>query len=135
MKFAVDTNVLFTFFWTNSFTKGILVDQSFEFISPEYAIEELKEHKAEICSKTRISEKEFNELLKELAIFVDFRPIEEYKEYLNKVGSIVDKDDIDFIALALKHNCPIWSNDPHLKTQSLIEVFTTKELIKESNLE
>lgn len=68
MKFVVDTNILFTFFWKNSFTKGILVDQ-----------------------------------------------------------------DFDFIALAIKLNCPVWSNDPHLKQQSLVKVFNTNEFIKEFN--
>src|SRR3989344_316680 len=131
MEFVVDTNILFTIFWKDSFTKGILIDQDFDFISPEYALSELKKHSDEICSKTRISQKEFKELLRELAIFVDFRELKEYSKFLHKSDLIPDKDDIDFIALALKHNCPIWSNDPHLKQQSLIKVYTTDELIKE----
>jgi len=43
---------------------------------------------------------------------------------------IADPDDIDFLALALSADSAIWSNDPHLKQQSLAKVFTTKELIE-----
>lgn len=41
-----------------------------------------------------------------------------------------DSDDADFLALALFSNSAIWSNDPHLKKQSLVPVFTTKDLLK-----
>mgnify|MGYP001595203714 CR=1 FL=1 len=41
MKFVVDTNILFTFLWKDSFTKGILLDQELEFFAPEYALEEI----------------------------------------------------------------------------------------------
>jgi len=43
---------------------------------------------------------------------------------------ISDPDDIDFLALALLTNAAIWSNDSHLKKQSLVPVFTTDDIIK-----
>ena len=48
---------------------------------------------------------------------------------MQKVFNIQDKDDVDFIALALKLNLPIWSNDKDLKKQTLAKVYTTKEVI------
>ena len=41
-----------------------------------------------------------------------------------------DKADSDFIALSLKYNCPLWSNDAILKKQDKIAVISTKELIE-----
>jgi len=38
---------------------------------------------------------------------------------------------ISYIALALKLNCPIWSNDTDLKQQDRIKVYNTKELLEE----
>jgi len=130
MKFVVDTNVLLTFFWKDSFTKGILLDQDFEFFAPEYALEEINENLSEILQKTSISLEQFKELRRDLAICVEFIPLERYSEFLQKVSDIPDKKDIDFIALALKLKLPVWSNDKHLKQQSLVKVFTTEELIK-----
>lgn len=131
MKFVVDTNILFTFFWQNSFTKGILIDQDFKFFAPEYALQEINNHKNEIIIKTGISEENLEELRRDLAACVDFIPTEEYKEFLMKANSLIPeyKDDIDFLALALKLNLPIWSNDHHLKKQSEVKVYTTKEFI------
>ena len=130
--FIADTNILFSFFWENSFTKGILLDQEFNFFSPEHALIEINSHINEIKSKTGITEEKFKELRKDLAICVNFIPLEEYKEFLNESLNLLPKhtDDIDFIALALKLNLPIWSNDHHLKEQKKIKIYTTKELLE-----
>src|SRR3989344_541856 len=98
MKFVVDSNVLFTFFWKDSFTKGILVDQDFDFFAPELSLEEIRRNSQHILEKTGVSEKEFRELLEDIRIFVEFIPIEEYKEFLHKADSIPHKNDMDFIA-------------------------------------
>nr|QBM01182.1 hypothetical protein [uncultured archaeon] len=131
MKFVVDTNILFTFFWENSFTKGILIDQDFEFFSPEYALKEINNHINEIINKTGITNEKFQELRKDLAICVEFVPSEEYKDFLKEASLLLPNypDDIDFLALATKLKLPIWSNDTHLKSQNKIMIYTTKEFL------
>lgn len=131
MKFVVDTNILFTFFWKDSFTKGILIDQNFQFFSPEYALQEINNHEDEIIGKTRISKEKFDKLRHDLAICVEFIPIEEYKEFLKESSLLIPKhqDDIEFLALALKLKLPVWSNDLHLKEQNKIKVYATKEFV------
>ncbi len=114
-KFVVDTNVLFTFFWEGSFTKGLLMDPNLEFFAPEFALEEINEHCNEILEKTRISPEKFKDLRRELCVLVEFIPLQEYSNFLKQAPNIPDKDDTDFIALALKLKCPVWSNDSHLK--------------------
>ncbi len=37
-------------------------------------------------------------------------------------------EDIDFIALALKENCPLWSNDKLLKKQIRVKIINTNEI-------
>ena len=137
MKFVVDTNVLFTFFWKNSFTKGLLVDQDLEFFAPEFALEEINKYSDEILRKTGISLEKFKELRTDLAIFVEFIPLEEYKQFLPEALSLIPlyPNDADFLALALKLTLLIWSNDPHLKRQSKAKVYSTSELLKELKLE
>ena len=40
-----------------------------------------------------------------------------------------DLKDAPYIALALKLNCPIWSQDKALKKQSVVKIYSTEELI------
>jgi len=88
MRRVVDTNILLTFFWKDSFTKGILIDKDFEFFSPEIALEEIKRNSWEIKRKTGISEEEFRNSLRELAIFV------ERKGMINGVSFTVSKGTV-----------------------------------------
>lgn len=97
--------------------------------SPEFALEEINSHCDEILKKTDISLEEFKKLRKELAILVEFIPLEEYSSFMEKASAIPDTDDIDFAALALKLDCPIWSNDKELKQQSVVKIFSTSDLI------
>lgn len=129
-KVVVDTNVLLTFFWKNSVSKRLLPKREFDFFSPQLALEEINSHKSEILKKTGISEEEFQKLREELAMFVEFMPLDEYSGFLQKASQIPDKDDIDFIALALKLSTPVWSNDKELKQQPVVEVLNTKEFIE-----
>ena len=130
MEFVVDTNILFTYFWKQSFTKKILMNQKLRLFSPEFSLEEINNYKSEIIKKTNITEKEFNNIRMDLAIAVEFIPITEYKEFLKQaLKTTPDKNDIDFIALALKLKLPIWSNDSLLKNQDKVKIFSTSDLM------
>lgn len=41
-----------------------------------------------------------------------------------------DLDDAVYFALAIKLNCPIWSNDKRLKQQNIVKVYSTHELAR-----
>jgi len=134
MRLVTDSNILFTFFWKNSYTRKLFINQDLELISPEFSLEEIKKYSEEIIRRAKISKKEFKDIRRELALMVEFIPLEEYSEYLKKASEIsYDKDDVDFIALALKLKCPIWSNDKEFKKQNKIKVYSTLEVLKELN--
>ncbi len=62
-------------------------------------------------------------------------PNEDTWQYVQKAIEISpDRKDADYIALALKLKCPLWSNDKKLKDQEEVRVYSTKELIREFNL-
>ena len=135
MKLVVDSNVLFTLFWKNSIFSKISLRQDLELFAPEFAIEEINKYKKEIMHKTKISEKEFIEIKKELAIRVKFISIEEYTDFLKIALKIINTEkellnDIDFIALALKLKVPLWTNDKLIKKVKDINILNTKELIE-----
>jgi predicted nucleic acid-binding protein len=138
MKFVIDTNVLITYFWSQSIIHDLLLFQ-FDLISPEYALEEINDHADEIMKKTKITKDIFSKRKMELARTVEFIPLEEYESefqivlhlFKNQHHQIDDAllKDIDFYALAIKVGCPIWTNDKGFKKQKDIMVMNTKEII------
>lgn len=129
MRLVVDTNILFTYFWRNSVFNKLLKEE-LELFSPKLALKEIHKYSSEIIRKTKLTKKEFEDLIKDLALEVEFIPIKEYSSLLKKATqNLEDKKDADLLALALRLHCPIWSNDKHLKQQKLIITLTTKEIV------
>ncbi len=131
MKLIVDSNILFTFFWKNATATDLFVFQNLELYSPEFALEEIQKYNSEIVRKAKMSNTEFREIKKELQLLIAFVPLEEYRNYFqNAVKISPDREDVDFFALSLLKDCPIWSNDKKLKEQDKVKVLTTKEVIE-----
>jgi len=131
MKLVVDTNVLFSFFKKESKTRKLISNfEILEPITPSFCIDELNEHKELISEKSRLSDEEFEETLDDLLIFVKVFTLSEYRDFLSDAKTLSpDPDDIDLFALALKLDCPIWSNEKAFKKQSKVKVFSTSDLI------
>jgi len=128
---VVDANILFSFFKSDSTTRQIITNfRLFKLHAPEIALEEIIKHKSLICNKAKISDIEFIELVEYLKTFIKFEDENTYKKFLPKAKQISpDLNDVAYFALALKFNCSIWSNEKQLKKQSIINIFSTSELI------
>lgn len=139
MEVVVDTNVLFTFFWPNSTFAGML-EKDLALSAPELALAELRKYRTAIMRRAGVSEKIFDEKIKELRQFVIFVALEEYGPMMRQAMTLGKDlpdaeaeefvDDLDFFALALFRQCPIWTNDKIFKKQTAIPVFTTKEMVE-----
>ena len=131
MEIIIDNNILFSLMSPNSIASKIFENSDIKFIAPNYIKTELEKYKEECQIKSGLSKNEFEERKKYLESKIIFYQVEEYKKFLKKAIKLIsDPDDIPYLALALKKNNSIWSNDPHLKKQSQIGVLTTKELIE-----
>ena len=130
MKLVVDSNILFSFFWRDTFTKRLIIKGDFELIAPEFALKEIKKYKDVIIGKAKISEEEFNVSREKLLLYVDFFHSSSYRDKIVSATDVCpDEDDIDYFALALKMKLVLCMNDKRLKDQKEIEVFNTFEVM------
>lgn len=127
MMLIADANILFALAKESSTANKIVSGYDIKLISPQFVLKELYKYKKEISSKSKLPFKEVIKSLNKKVLFID---TSEYKEFLKKSNKLIkDPDDVEYIALALKLNLPIWSNDKHFKEQSEVDVLTTKELV------
>ena len=135
MKLVIDANVAFSLLKKDSFTRRLSKEYSLELYSHKYILEELEEHSEELCELLNVSKDKLERLKIILSKLVNLEK-KVSPQQLNRARSLVpDPDDKEYLALALKLSCPVWSNDPHFKQQSVVQVFTTKKLAEflESN--
>ena len=130
MKLVFDNNIFFSLMNPYSVNSYIFSLLRAEFFAPEFIKSEFDRHKEDCLSKSKLSEHEFEIRQDEVEENIKFFKSSEYKDFLEiSLRALPDKDDVDFLALALSIKSAIWSNDPHFKEQSLVKVYATKELI------
>lgn len=129
MKLVADSNVLFATIIRRGRTLKLLESDKLELFSPLFALGEIDEHKLEIIKKSGLSDDELVLFIELLRGEIEFVPIEEYIGFFERAMHLsVDPDDVDFFALALRLNCPVWSNDPHFSMQREVRIFSTEGL-------
>jgi|SRR3989344_5051933 len=130
MNLVVDANILFASLIKKDMTSDILFDNNINLYAPEFIFSEFEKYKDYIKNKTERTNEEFNELMDLFERKVSLVPLEEIKPYLEEAEKLsLDPKDISYIALALKLNIPIWSNDKGLKKQNKIKIYSTTDLI------
>lgn len=132
MRLVVDTNILFSFFRENP-VREIIVEANqlgLKLFTPEYAFDELKKNQPDLMKYTKLKyAHEIAFTIETLRLFIETKSMDFFKEQKDKAEKITpDKKDAPFFALALQLKADLWSNEPRLKKQSIVEVITTKEL-------
>ena len=130
MKLVINTNIFFSLMKPDSSTSYVFSLLSVDFYAPTLLKSELNEHEEECLLKSGLSKQEFELRRKEIDEKIEFSELSRYKPFLRKaIKEISDPEDSPFVALALAIDAVVWSNDPHLKKQKLVEAYSTKELI------
>src|SRR3989344_8925900 len=133
MRLVVDTNILFSFFRENPVRSIIINAQliGLDLYTPEFAIEELKVHKKDLVKYTKVhTTQQLDNIFELLPKYVKTIPLEVYveeKEQGKKISP--DPKDSPFFSLALKLNAHIWSNEPRLKKQTSLNVYSTRAIM------
>ena len=131
MRLVIDANISFSLLKKGSFTRRLAQEHSLELYSHKFILDELEEHSEELCELLKVSKDKFERIKEILPKLINLK-VKVSPQQLNRAGSLIsDPDDKQYLALTLRLNCPIWSNDPHFQEQSVIkavEVFTTEEL-------
>ena len=133
MELVVDTNVLFSFFKSDSATRKIIIGTSLTLYAPKETFSELLKYTDEICDKSSITKKDFDRIRKMLSSLIKAIPQSTFRQEFNAAKSFLSdssKEDAPFIGLAFYLGIPLWSNDKALKKQDKVKVILTSDLLK-----
>ena len=131
MDLVIDANILFAALIRDNVTSGLMIHDDLHLYAPEFILEEFEDYRKLIKEKTSRSDEEFETAVSIFQRRIKLIPHDEIKPFLSRAKKISpDSKDIPYIALALKLNIAIWSNDKALKErQKEIDVFSTKDLM------
>ena len=133
MNIVVDTNVFMSALIKEGATRNLIINSNDALLFPEFEFDEIEKHKTEILEKSKLSNKEFDDLFASLLKYVQIVKTKDIIGYKNSAFEIIgniDKDDAIFVAAALAYNASIWSDDLDFQKQNAVKILTTKDMIK-----
>jgi len=134
MKLVVDANELFAGIIAKgkklqSWTLDILFSDEVELFAPFRLLAELEKNRDEIRSKSGFSLQDFEAFVGVLKLRVRFIPLEQFLDKIPKAKELAPHlKDVEYFALALKLDFPIWAQEKAFKRQSKVKVFSTSDL-------
>lgn len=134
MFVVIDANELFSLLIKgNKSSKEIFFSKNLELIAPEFIIEEFARHKEELLLKTHRTEAEFLEVLSVFNDRIKLILEHDFCQFMPEALRLLPEHtkDAPYMAIALKFNCIIWSEEKLLKKQSAVRVLNTNELFNE----
>jgi predicted nucleic acid-binding protein len=133
MKVTIDANILVAALIKGGFTRKLITNSGLTIFSPSFLFAEIMKYKNEIIKKSKGSEEDFNYLLAILLKNIKIVDNKDLVPYVSAARTLIsDKKDILYFSCALYKDTVIWSNDKEFKKQKRIRIFTTEELIKET---
>lgn len=131
MKFTVviDANVILSALLGGK-PSSILFDGRFQFVTTVFTIKEVKKYFPRLEKKLGISQEKLTLLLEELPIHVYNRSF--YKNKLKEARKLIahiDKKDVEILALAIKLEAFIWSQDKHFERSGYNKLLKTYDFI------
>jgi len=132
MRIVVDANVLCAALLAKGKTAELLFSDQIEPVAPELLFTELERNRKELLEKTKLAERDFNILITLFRKRVRIIPTVEFADKLIEANQLLKnhKKDTEFLALALKLHCPLWSKEKRLKKINKIDVLDANEVAR-----
>jgi len=130
---VVDANIIIAGIIRDSTTRRLLTDPRLELIAPAALMEECGKyaHDDEVQRKAGMSGEQLMSLLNTFFNRIEFFPPSSYAEqFLQAAKLAVHHEDTSYIAVALKNNSPIWTNDLDMSRQNKVEIVSTSKLVE-----
>ena len=118
---VLDTNKIIAAILRPGRVRRNLLSQPCTFITPPRAWEEVEEHITEIARKKGVPAEILARIMADIReeTTIEAPPTEPYATVARRLAGDFDPDDWPFIALALQHGAPIWTNDQEIIKHSL----------------
>lgn len=132
MQIVVDANVICSGMLAKGKTIDLLFSDKIEPVAPELIFNEFESHKSELLNKSKLSGKEFNAVFALLKKRIKIIPSVEFEDKLEEANKALfpHTKDTEYVALALKFGCPLWSKEKRLKNLKIMEVLDADEIEK-----
>ncbi len=131
MLLVVDANIVLSALTAGRIT-DLLLSPKLELVAPDLLFVEVEKHKEEIKDRSKLSDEDFETLLKLLEKRIKVLPLNEFSSQMPKAEELLSehKKDAPYVALALKFNCSFWAYEKRFAEIGGVKSLTTSDVAR-----
>jgi predicted nucleic acid-binding protein len=132
MKLAIDANVVISALIADSKTRELIVTLEPDLLTPAFVYEEIENYEELIVEKSGLEPDRLTQFIDLLFQYIDVVPADEFHPAIERADEAIgetDPDDVLYLACAIACDAAIWSDDSDFDEQSVVERYSTSDVI------
>ena len=132
MKLVIDANVVISALIANSKTRELIVTLEPDLLTPAFVYDEIENYEDLIVEKSGMNPNRVAQFIDLLFQYIDVVPASEFYPAIESADDAIgdtDPDDVLYLACAIANDAAIWSDDSDFDEQSMVETYSTSNVI------
>jgi len=132
MKLVTDANVVISALIADSKTRELIVTIEPDLLTPAFVHDEIENYEDLIVAKSGMSPDRVAQFIDLLFQYIDVVPVSEFYPAIENADDAIgdtDPDDVLYLACAVANDSAIWSDDSDFDEQSMVETYSTSDVI------
>jgi predicted nucleic acid-binding protein len=132
MKLVIDANVVISALIADSKTRELIVTLEPDLLTPAFVYEEIDNYEELIVEQSGMESDRVAQFIDLLFQYIEVVPADDFHPAIENANAAIgdtDPDDVLYLACALASDAAIWSDDSDFGEQSLVETYSTSDVI------
>ena len=132
MKLVIDANVVISALIADSKTRELIVTLEPDLLTPAFVHDEIENYVDLIVEKSGMNPDRVAQFIDLLFQYIDVVPASEFYPAIESADNAIgdtDPDDVLYLACAVANDAAIWSDDSDFDEQSMVETYSTSDVI------
>jgi len=132
MKLVIDANVVISALIADSKTRELIVTLDPGLLTPAFVHDEIENYQDLIVEKSGMSPDRVVQFIELIFQYIDVVPASEFYPAIESADDAIgdtDPDDVLYLACAVANDAAIWSDDSDFDEQSIVETYSTSDVI------
>jgi len=132
MKLVIDANVVISALIADSKTRELIVTLEPDLLTPAFVYDEIESYEDLISEKSGMNPNRVAQFIDLLFQYIDVVPASEFYPAIESADDAIgdtDPDDVLYLACAIANDAAIWSDDSDFNEQSMVETYSTSDVI------
>ncbi|WP_380678820.1 PIN domain-containing protein [Salinigranum sp. GCM10025319] len=132
MKLVVDANVVISALIADSKTRELIVTLEPDLLTPAFVYDEIENYEDLIVEKSGVEPDRVTQFIDLLFQYIEVVPAEDFYSAIERADEAIggtDPDDVLYLACAIASEAAIWSDDSDFDEQTLVERYSTSDVI------